>query len=140
MTEVEAGEAPILGLFASEREADAALSALHRQSLGGEAIKVVDKATADDVDPSLPLPVRQAGASLGPLRGGVEHEPEVTPESTAVKISALETVLMRLSLSREEAHYYARNVYDGASLIIVPGATQRERVVALLREHGAANL
>lgn len=140
MTEVETGETPILGLFASERKADAALSALHRQGLGTEAIKVVDKATTDDVDPSLPLPARQAGASLGPLRADVEHEPEVMPESTAVKISALESVLMRLSLSREEARYYARSIYEGASLIIVPEATQREQVIALLQEHGAANL
>jgi hypothetical protein len=62
------------------------------------------------------------------------------PESTAVKISALESVLMRLSLSREEARYYARSIYEGASLIIVPEATQREQVIALLQEHGAANL
>ena len=140
MSELESGDTPILGLFADERQADAALSELHRRDVGSEAIKVVDKATADDVDPSAPLPAREAGASLGPLRPEVSADPQVTPENTAVKIEALQSVLMRLALSPEEALHYARNVFEGASLVIVPASTQRQEVISLLQQHGAANL
>ena len=132
----------ILGLFDSERAADAALSQLAAGGMGEEAIKVIDKPDLDTAEPPIPYPAFKAGASLGPLR----PEPESLPGAELAQgvdddpQRDLQQLLEDLQLDAEEAQYYASGVYDGGTLVLVQVANMAvaAKVRELLTAAGAA--
>ncbi|MDT8305192.1 MAG: hypothetical protein RRC07_04600 [Anaerolineae bacterium] len=133
----------VLGLFDSERAADAVLSHLAAQGMSQDAIKVINRPDLDTAEPAIPYPAFKAGASLGPLRPEPETLPgaELAEEALPNPQQELRQLLEQFDLDAEEATYYAGGVYEGGTLVVVraPGDTEAAQLRQLLADAGATN-
>ncbi len=123
-------DTPLIGLFATQKRAEGALSALNALDLKAGAIQVVESPHLD----SAARTAVPAVAAPGPVGWpGPVPLPLATPDRP--------DFLARLGVPSADADFYASAIDRGATLIVVDvDPDQASRVRQLLGEHGAMNL
>jgi hypothetical protein len=134
---------PIIALFEQERDADTALSRLHRLGVARDQIKVVDQPAGAAV--KQPTAIDTVGATLsGEPR--LDYNPIVVEGMVAgagqtTPVINLEADLSALGVPAEGVAYFLNGVRRGGTLVIItPGGEEPAEVYELMTEAGAAKV